>query len=289
MKEEEQCKLRSKLVNILTNYMQNKRFKHGKTDELGKRVIRMFDETKSFMRENPNIVVSSADKGGATVVMMKEEYGEKMRQLLADTNVYKIINRDPTKKLERQANELIKEIHQMGIIDDFEKKKLMVVGSSIPKIYGAPKTHKIGNPLRLIVASYLSPAYKISKMLADVLIKVLDVKANVKNSFDFKRSIDDVRMPEDYVLVSYDVVSLFTNVTVERINDAIKKRWPSIRKHTKIKQGQFIEMVGFCLVDCNDLAFENTNYAMVSGTMMGGPSRQWCQIWLWMICSSLYV
>ena len=51
------------------------------------------------MRDNEDIIILLADKGGATVIMDKDDYNSKMMNMLDDTDVYKKLKCDPTSSL----------------------------------------------------------------------------------------------------------------------------------------------------------------------------------------------
>ena len=51
------------------------------------------------LKDDHSWVVLMADKGVALVVMDQEDYMDKAHSLLADTNTYKTITKDPTNKL----------------------------------------------------------------------------------------------------------------------------------------------------------------------------------------------
>ena len=60
------------------------------------------------LRSNPNIVIKKADKSNVFVIMDgKEEYTNKINQILADQTKFKQITRDPTETLQRKVNKLI--------------------------------------------------------------------------------------------------------------------------------------------------------------------------------------
>ena len=59
------------------------------------------------LREAETIVIGPADKGNATVSMDQTAYDGKIRALLADTNTYRRVRRDPTQALERWMNALL--------------------------------------------------------------------------------------------------------------------------------------------------------------------------------------
>ena len=68
------------------------------------------------LREAETIVIAPVDKGNATVVMDQTAYDGKIRALLADTNTYKRLTRDPTQALERQMNALLLSLLRAGAI-----------------------------------------------------------------------------------------------------------------------------------------------------------------------------
>lgn len=43
--------------------------------------------TKQFIKEHPNIIVSRADKGGATVLVTKDEYIGKMTEIFTNVSM----------------------------------------------------------------------------------------------------------------------------------------------------------------------------------------------------------
>ncbi|KAK9402182.1 hypothetical protein NXF25_010538 [Crotalus adamanteus] len=106
------------------------------------------------LKEDTSIIILPADKGNATVVMNTSDYQTKLTNLLQDST-YKPLNRDPTTYLEKTTRSKIKaspireEIQQRII----PRKK----SSRCPKLYGLPKIHKEGTPLRPIVSSIGSP------------------------------------------------------------------------------------------------------------------------------------
>ena len=81
-----------------------------------------------------------------------------------------------------------------------------------PKFYGLPKIHKPDVPLRLIVVSQGSPSYNIAKYLAEILKPLVEKSEHhVINPKEFITKIEHTQLDEDEILVSFDVVSLFTS------------------------------------------------------------------------------
>ena len=72
-------------------------------------------------------------------------------------------------------------------------------------------------------------------------------KMNKLLSFEFKDYITSVKLEEDYILISLDVVSLFTNVPQQLVHKALEEKWHIIENRTSIPKKEFIELVDFCL------------------------------------------
>ena len=94
----------------------------------------------------------------------------------------------------------------------------------LSRIYGLPKTHKIGFPLCPVVSQIGSPTYFLSQQYDKMLkTSVPKPKSHVKNSFELKEKLDNIIVPEGHVLISLDVTSLYTNVGEQLVIESIKK------------------------------------------------------------------
>lgn len=102
------------------------------------------------LRNNKNIIILPADKGNSTVIMNREDYKQKINELLRNP-IYKKTNTDPTTYLEKITKEKIKS----SSINKQDQQRLIPreKSSKCPKLYGLPKVHKQGVPLRPIVSS----------------------------------------------------------------------------------------------------------------------------------------
>ena len=103
------------------------------------------EESKSLreLKKNDHIVILKADKGGATVILNKEDYIAKMKSHLDSSGCYKKLNKNPLNRIIKGVNEAIKK----SSLDEEIKKKLIVSDPLVPRIYGLPKIHKPGVPL----------------------------------------------------------------------------------------------------------------------------------------------
>ena len=115
--------------------------------------------------------------------------------------------------LERQLNSLLLQLKKRGSLPAELYERLRSSGTCL---YGLPKIHKPGVPLRPTVSFVNSPSYQLSKHLARILSPLIgNSESNVQNSAEFATFIRSKSLKENETLVSFDVVSLFTNVPVQ--------------------------------------------------------------------------
>ncbi|KAJ8048218.1 hypothetical protein HOLleu_00445 [Holothuria leucospilota] len=86
-----------------------------------------------------------------------------------DDKTYRPLNRDPTTSLENKIGKAINELKEQNKLNIKQATQLTHRNSLSPRIYGLPKLHKEGIPLRPIVSSINSPSYNLARHLADLL------------------------------------------------------------------------------------------------------------------------
>ena len=135
-------------------------------------------------------MILTADKGVAMVVMNKDDYIKKAKELLDDTNTYKPITTDPTTKLKNRLINILKLMKGEGKIDENTYRKIYPTGASAPKFYGLPKIHKEDVPLRPIVSSIGSVTYEVAIELSRILKPLVGNSIHhVNNSQEFAEEI----------------------------------------------------------------------------------------------------
>lgn len=79
---------------------------------------------------------------------------------------------------------------------------------------------------RPIISSINAPSFRLSDLVLEILKKGYnqeDISYYVEDSLKFERFINHFQLPEQYVIVKLDVVSLFTNTSVELCKDCKEK------------------------------------------------------------------
>ena len=225
------------------------------------------------LKRDETIVILPADKGRATVVMNSEDYTSKMEEILNDDK-YRPLRRDPTLTIEKKVTKSLKLLHSDGHISDKLLDQLTPRYSDPPQMYGLPKVHKENIPMRPIVSTIGSPTYRLAKELARILTPLTGKNSYaVKNSAQFVTSLQNVRISPDDQLVSFDVVSLFTQVPIDHALKVVEKRLfddQTITERTTIPVQQLVQLTELCL---RSTYFKCLNkfYEQTDGAAMGSP------------------
>ncbi|XP_062539104.1 uncharacterized protein LOC134207396 [Armigeres subalbatus] len=202
--------------------------------------------------------------------MQREEYDGKLQRMIDDDNTYKKLTRDPTSSYQKRNNEFAKRLADLKLIDRATEMKLKTYRAISPRIYGAPKAHKEGLPLRPVVPCMTSPSYTLSQFVGKIIQKSIDGRYNVTNSFSFCQYINSIQLPPGYVLISLDVVSLFTCIPKDLVLRDVINNWVNIKQNTDINLDLFLEITEFC-IDCSYFQFKGQFFQQVFGTAMGNP------------------
>lgn len=204
--------------------------------------------------------------------MNKHEYESKVVEMLQDSNTYQLSNRDPTTRFQTMANKLVSRLREENMISKKEEMQLKTSNSVPPKLYCLRKTHKPGVNLRPVVSCINSPGYNLARYLHNLLMPLTSVfHFNVKDSFHFIDLVKQKRIPENYVLVSLDVISLFTNIPKQLVMDIIKKDFKFLSSYTQISSKTLLDIASFCF-ETSYFSFQQKIYLQKDGSAMGNPA-----------------
>ncbi|CAH2097401.1 unnamed protein product [Euphydryas editha] len=215
------------------------------------------------IRNNQDILVLKADKGNATVVMNTTDYQQKIRELLCDEKVYKPISYNPTARVTRKIRTLIQENQDLFTEDEYERL-YRPKAHQPPRLYGLPKIHKSGVPLRPIVSQIASPTYDLAKHVASVLQPLVGKSPSfVKDSRHFVQIIKEITLEPNDIMVSFDVESLFTNVPIDECLDVVRDKLRDSEMPLN-----YIDLLQHCLQG-NYFLFQGQYYLQIDGVAMG--------------------
>ena len=255
---------RAKVTNVITNYLVK-----GTSEPA--HLHSEFNKAKRFLNQHKDMIILQSDKGGTTVVINKDEYDEKMMQILGDAASFRALNNDPTNSIQSKSNKLINELEEKKVLTPEEAKKFRKYNTTCPKIYGNPKLHKEGIPLRPIVSGINGPTQVIAKFTAEILDRAYDKQNEyyTGDTFKFTEFMKNRTIPQNYKVISLDVVNLFGNITKELVRKTLERKWDDIKDHARgLEREEFWRLVQFVL-DNNVFSYNQICYRQILGCAMG--------------------
>ena len=125
------------------------------------------------------------------------------------------------------------------------------------RLYGTIKAHKPEKnyPMRTIVSTIGTPAYRISKYLVQIIQPTLNKNNNkIQNSTSFVHEAKDWKIEPTETQVSYDVVNLYPSVPLDRsiqvIVEFLQDDHAELKKRTKLNLTDIQQLLELCLSEC---------------------------------------
>jgi len=128
---------------------------------LHKRYQYNINELKKTLQNN-NLTIVKADKSQEIVIIDRNSLRKKVDNFIQDNNIQQI-NKDPTKKYQRQTQQTIQRCNLL--VDKKMYKYLTNIKPMAPKLNIYIKTHKDNEPIRPVINNTQAPSYKIAKHL----------------------------------------------------------------------------------------------------------------------------
>ena len=129
-------------------------------------------------------------------------------------------------------------------------------------------------PLRPIVDYTGSIGYATSRSLSDILAPLVGNTAqHVKNSQHLAEEVAEILIEIDENFLSHDVVSLFTNIPIQKALVIVRSRLnadPTLKDRTKLSVDDIMELLEFILTTTY-MTFRGQIYNQKFGTAMGSP------------------
>lgn len=230
------------------------------------------------LKNNNNIVIKSADKGSATVIMNKSCYLQEAYRQLYNVNYYKKLQTPMYSTNAIKLNAILADMHNLGHITDKQLVYLRADPDSRPrKFYLLPKIHKDADKWpqpgkmpegRPIVSDTGSESYAVSKFVDYHLKPISKLHPSyIRDTYDFISKVRGKTLPPHAFLATGDVTSLYTNMNIDRIISSVRE---ALEKHPK--QGRpdehLLELLEISLRG-NDFEFNSEYFLQICGTAMG--------------------
>ena len=213
------------------------------------------------------------DKGSRFVILSQNEYREKMLEQLNNNLHYDKLNHDPTKEHSDRVKDWGRKWLGKGQISQ-DIATWVAISEPKPGVaFGNVKTHKEGNPLRLITSCCGTAIERLSAF-TEFYLKPLahNLPSFVKDTTDLINKIQTLNaergpLPPGCLLVSWDVVAMFPNIDNNLGLTAVRKYLDS-RSDKFPSTDCIVEAIEICL-QANNCQFSGKDFVQKHGTAMG--------------------
>lgn len=223
------------------------------------------------LKKNTDVILLRPDKGSGVIVMDTCDYHRKFEPILNDRSKLKVDEQqeDASVKVAKSVSKLLNDLKTRGVISLDQHRHLQPKGAVPPRLYGLPKTHKEGVPIRPIVCMTRCALESLSKWLAATLNPIENSFTTrcVKDSFEFVEKLAELDVPNT-IMASFDVSALFTNVPVIETIDIIVEETRRRPDLCPLPLDLLRDMLLLCT--CNvQFLFNNVFYRQTDGVAMG--------------------
>ena len=228
-----------------------------------------------FLSSQTDFVVSPVDKGGGWFVTPTKLYNNEALRQLCDENFYDPCDNDLTRGTAAKLTRLLRHLHATHFIT--KREFLALAPPTSPddrKFYLLPKVHKSSwpNPCmppgRPIVSDCSSVSRSCASFVEFFLAPIArQLPSYVRDSMHVISLIKNFSLPDDALLFSLDVVSLYTNIPHEEGISCCGRaflRFPDPRRPDLT----LLSMLRVILTS-NDFVFNGERFLQTHGTAMG--------------------
>ena len=263
-REESLPKLKADLVSISRDFSKKRPFASPLShDHL---------QALKALRKNPNLVICPPDKGNSVIILNKSDYVRKTAAILSDTSKFTRdeFQIDLTSKIEKQVIISTNKLKKLGIIDETVAKTISPKGSIVPRLYGLPKIHKQGIPVRPILSMAGTPTHKLAQWLSSILKPVRDAVSDntVQDSFEFRSKVLSANSQDFFC--SFDITSLFTNVPLLETIGYIETIVDHFHLSLPVDFSFLKSLILLCTQNIQ-FSFDGVLYFQKDGVAMGSP------------------
>ena len=263
--KKDEYKLKADLSHMATLYANS--FKLSPKDIKTHKVLKT-------LRKNNYIVLLKPDKGNGVVVLNRADYIKGIFNIINDTHKFKEIDSDPTIVREGKLQRFLRDLKRNGKIDKDIYTNIYPSGSQPARIYGLPKMHKIQSPnaippFRPIVSSLNTFNYQLAKYLCNLLQPLLPNTYTISDTFSFVQELKTIEISNKF-MVSFDVVSLFTNIPLKESIDLAVTYITEGNPNLKLSKSDLTKLFSFATSQTN-FFFNGKMYDQIDGVAMGSP------------------
>ena len=232
--------------------------------------------TKQFFKDN-NLSAVPSDKTQKLVVVDSNNYTERGRKILADTETYQPIPKSRQHIISNQANKIMKSLGKAFPRNDLSK--LLTTGSSPATFYCFIKDHKEPNedgyPLRPIASVNNTATQKVDWLVSKIISQLIEfVPSNIKNAEELTSkltTLDPDLLTENHCFVSLDAIKLYPSIPISfgilAVMELAETHWHEIDNYgtstTELEKA--LKFISYNY----EIEFDNNVYLQKKGCPMG--------------------
>ena len=216
------------------------------------------------------------DKGNGVVIIDIADYYNSLYPIFSDKTKFTKRDDDPTNTRLNTLQSYLCTLLNRGEITEEVFKEIRPENAKIARAHGLPKVHKDFDcvpPFRPIIDTTGSTHYGVGKYITNLLHPLTQNDFSLKDSFDAVERIQNISRHllnnDDYTLISFDVVSLFTNVPLTKtVNVILDRVYQQKLIKTTLNKPTLKKLI---LDTCRKTAFlyNNEIYEQKDGVSMG--------------------
>ncbi len=230
------------------------------------------------LKNDKSIVIKSADKGSATVIMDRIEYIKEANRQLSNTLHYKKLSQPVFPKVSNRVNEILANLQKKKFVNKKQAEYLSVPSTPrnrelylVPKIHKDPSKWPVAEkmpPGRPIVSDCASDTYRVAEYIDHFLAPLATKHTSyVKDTPDFLSKISKFKPSKNSLLITLDVDALYTNINNKDGLKTVKSAFEN-NPDPKRPDLQILELLEICLEN-NDFMFNGEWFLQTYGTAMG--------------------
>ena len=230
-----------------------------------------------LQKARQTVTIKPADKNLGIVLMNTDDYIKQCMLHLTDKSTYRLAANYPSEQIQKQLTNILAAFKpQLETRDRWLYKFLKEPPRNprTPVFYGIPKIHKEYShlpPLRPIVSqssSLLSPtAHFIDFVLQPLALSYPDY---LHNSTALSLILQSLYVPDDAILVTTDVVSLYPSIPQTQCLEVVYNELHA-HKHLLLFDPNLIIQLLQTNINYNYFTFDNLTFQQIKGTAMGAP------------------
>lgn len=259
--------IRDLIYNHVKNYQENQYTQHG--SEIRNYFHKALKDAKTFFKRNPGLIATQADKANCAIIMDRETYKDKIKNLLKNTTNYCKLKSSSTPAYMIMNGKILDRMMEAKMLNKTQGETAKSSENHPAQMYALIKTHKITEPARPIVNTRGSMGYTAAEVVTRILNKARETgKYNVLNSAQAVEKIKNTKILPNEKFHITDVKDMFTNISTARGIDAVRRRRNKLNIDSK-QMSIIIDTINFVCNISTEIAFDGDIYKQIKGLKMG--------------------